>query len=169
MSEHVDQLCEPEGAPEGPAPETLADVLRRVPAEVLETMFFAEAVAAGCNHAWLSSAVGVRIRFGGSHFGDMRLSVSRDAADSIAGAFLGLEPLEITEPLAAQVILELANILCGAILSQVWPESKVALGAPEISTEISMEETCFEGAPHRCFELAEGKLAVWIRCSETAG
>jgi hypothetical protein len=63
------------------------------------------------------------------------------------------------------VILELANILCGAILSDVWPESKVALGPPEISTE----EPCLDGALHRCFELPEGQLAVWIRWSEAAG
>ena len=92
----------------------------------------------------------------------MRLSVSRDAADSIASAFLGLEPVELTERLRAQVILELANILCGAILSHLWPESKVALGVPEIAAE----EPPFNGAPHRCFELPEGKLAVWIHWSE---
>jgi hypothetical protein len=164
MFEPVEQLCESMAAPETPAPKSLLDVLSRVPAEVLETMFFAEAVAAECGHAWLSLAVEVRIRFEGSHRGDMRLSVSRDAADSIACAFLGLEPLEITEPLCVQVILELANILCGAILSHVWPESKVALGAPEISTE----EPLFNDALHRCFELPEGKLAVWIHCSEAS-
>ena len=169
MSELVEQLSEPMAAPDARAPENLVDVLSRVPAEVLETMFFAEAVAAGCSHDWLSSAVAVRVRFAGSHVGEMRLSVSGDAADSMACAFLGLEPLEITQPLRDQVILELANILCGAILSHVWPESKVALGAPEISPEISLDEPPFDGALHRCFELPEGKLGVWIRWSQAAG
>jgi hypothetical protein len=167
MSELVEQFCEPMAAPEAPAleapaPESLVGVLRRVPAEVLETMFFAEAVAADCSHAWLRSAVEVGIRFEGSHLGEMRLSVSRDAANSIACAFLGLEPLELTEPLCAQVILELANILCGAILSHFWPESKLAIGAPEISAEASP----FNDALHCCFEMPEGKLAVWIHWSE---
>jgi hypothetical protein len=164
MFEPVEHLCEPLTAAEVPAPKSLVDVLSRVPTEVLETMFFAEAAAAECSHDWLSSAVGVRIRFEGSHRGNMRLSVSRDAADSIASAFLGLEPVELTERLRAQVILELANILCGAILSPVWPESKVALGAPEISTEDSL----LQGSLHRCFELLERKLAVWINCSEAS-
>jgi hypothetical protein len=164
MSELVEQLCLPMAAPETPAPENLEDVLSSVPAEVLETMFFAEAVAAGCSHDWIGSAVGARIRFEGSHRGDMQLSVSRDAADSIACAFLGLEQLELTERLCAQVILELANILCGALLSHAWPESKVALGAPQIY----MEEPPLNGALHRCFELSEGKLAVWIHWSEAS-
>src|SRR5260370_35018122 len=104
MSELVEQFCEPTAAPEAPALEALEallDVLSRVPVEVLETMFFAEAVAADCSHEWLSSTVGVRIRFEGSHLGGMRLSVSRDAADSIARAFLGPEPLALTEPVCA--------------------------------------------------------------------
>jgi CheY-specific phosphatase CheX len=152
-------------APEARALESLVDVVSRVLAEVLETMFFAEAVAADCAHDWLSSAVGARIGFAGSHLGELRLSVSRDAADSIACAFLGLEPLEITEPLCSQVILELTNILCGDILSHLWPESKLALGPPELSAE----EPAVEGALHRCFELPEGKLALWIRWSEVTG
>ena len=132
MSERVEFMREPEPEletqPAETAPDALRDVIGRVPAEVLETMFFAEAIPADCGHEWLNAAVGARIRFEGSHRGEMRLSVSGAAADSIACAFLGLEPPELTEPLRAQVLLELANILCGAILSHLWPESKVALG-----------------------------------------
>ena len=161
MSERLEQLRE--AAAEAPAPETLAKVLGRVTAEVLETMFFAEAVAADCSHAWLNAAVGASIRFEGSHLGKMRLSVSGEAADSIACAFLGLEPEELTEPLRAQVILELTNILCGDILSHLWPHSKLALDPPELSAE----EPALEGALHQCFELPEGRLAIWIHWSES--
>lgn len=160
MSEPVEQLCESVAAP-----ESFVDAVSRVLAEVLETMFFAEAIATDCGHDWLSSAVGARIGFAGSHLGELRLSISRDAADSIGCAFLGLEPLEITEPLCTQVILELTNILCGDILSHLWPESKLALGPPELCAE----EPAVEGALHQCFEVPEGKLAVWIRWSEAAG
>jgi len=168
MPQNLEQLCGSELAAGGA--RDLAEVASRVAAEVLETMFFAEAVPSACSHTWLGAAVSVRIRFEGSHSGQMRLSASGDAADSIACAFLGLEPAEITGPLLEQVILELANILCGAILSQLWPESKLALGAPQID---SREPLANEPSPgqtlHRCFELPEGKLAMWIQGCEAAG
>src|SRR4029077_9711129 len=98
-----------------PASAGFRELVPAVFAEVLETMFFTEALPPECSHAWLSAALEVRIRFEGSHFGEMRLGISREAADSIACAFLGLEPLEITDALRTQVLLELTNILCGAI------------------------------------------------------
>src|SRR5581483_2469259 len=118
--------------------------------EVLETMFFAEAVSADCDgHEWLASAVSDRIGFDGSYSGEMRLSVSLEAASALAAAFLGIEPLETTELLRAQVILELTNILCGAILSRLCPESKLALAPPEA---VGIEQ---EGgrALHQCSEM----------------
>jgi len=160
MSEPIELLCGPAAGP-----DAFSDAFSRVPAEVLETMFFAEAEPACCEHAWLPSAEAVCIGFDGSHTGVMRLCVSREAADSIASAFLGLEPMEITEALAAQVILELANILCGAILSHAWPESKLALSPPQVCAGAPE----YERAEHHCFEMPEGKLAVWVHWSEAAG
>src|SRR5579864_7124275 len=104
MSELVEQWGAPLEALEIPASGSCVEVVSRAMDEVLETMFFADAVAANCSHQWLGSALGARRRFAGSHWGEMRLRVSPDAADSIACAFLGLEPLELTELLRAQVI-----------------------------------------------------------------
>src|SRR5271156_5537952 len=91
------------------------DTVRQVTAEVLETMFFTEAEMASCGHAWLGSAACSRIRFEGSHHGEMLLGVSTEAADPIAASFLGLDPMELTDAQRGQVIQELANILCGAM------------------------------------------------------
>jgi CheY-specific phosphatase CheX len=160
MPEELAQSCRVE-----PDVASLLEVVAGVAAEVLETMFFAEAVPAACCHDWLGSALAARICFAGSHFGEMRLSASLEAADSIAGAFLGIEPLELTEPLRNQVMLELANILCGAILSRLWPESKLALGAPELRPA-GEDPDC---RLHECLELPEGKLAICILWRESAG
>jgi len=148
-------VAAPTGAEVG---EQLIDIFSRVPAEVLETMFFTEAAASPCTHDWFADAVAARVLFAGSHAGEMRLSVSLEAADSIASAFLGVEACELTPALRVQVVLELANILCGAVLSHLWPESKVALGAPEML----VQESVPAAALHRCFELPEGKIALWI-------
>jgi hypothetical protein len=137
-----------------------SDTIRVVAAEVLETMFFSEAELAACEHSWLDSARCARMRFEGSHLGEMLLGVSREAADPMAASFLGLDEVELTETQRGQVIQELSNILCGAMLSHLWPESKLALSSPELAPWQAWPS---EGLLHRCFTIAEGKLAISIR------
>ena len=161
--------------------EAGVDTVHSVVSEVLETMFFSEAEPAGCEHAWLVSAPCAWVRFEGSHCGEMQLAASMDAADAIAAGFLGLDPVELTEPVRGQVLEELANILCGALLSQLWPESKLALASPKLtvwqewtSPEWTRPEWLSQGAPgqavlHRCFLLPEGMLAISIRLSSRPG
>jgi hypothetical protein len=158
----------PAGMDQEPA---AADTVREVAAEVLETMFFTEAELAICEHTWLVpnlSGYGARcacIRFegshrGGSHRGEMLLGVSGEAADPIAASFLGLELPELTDARRGEVIQELTNILCGAMLSRLWPESKLALGSPQLT---AWQEWPAGGALHRCFMIPEGLLAISIR------
>jgi hypothetical protein len=129
-----------------------ADTVRHVVAEVLETMFFTEAEPAACAHLWLEGAPCASVRFEGSHFGEMLFGLSVEAADPIAAGFLGLDPMELTAAQRGQVMQELCNILCGALLSHLWPESKLALGSPELTT---WQEWTAPGALHRCFTLPE--------------
>jgi Chemotaxis phosphatase CheX len=153
MSEELEQACVD-------LDEAAAGTLKQIAAEVLETMFFTEAEKADCEHGWLELAPCAQIRFEGSHCGDMLLGVSAQAAEPIAAAFLGLDPAELTAAQRGQVIEELANILCGAMLSRLWPESKLALGSPELT---GWQEWLCSGALHRCFALPEGMLALSIR------
>ena len=139
--------------------------LGRVAAEVLETMFFTEAVAVECEHGWLPDVVAVRVDFDGSHCGEMWLALTPAAIPSIASAFLGLEPEETGEEQRAQVILELANILCGAVLSSLWPESRLLLDAPKLTQWACPDE----GVWHGCLALDEGVLAISIRLSIVKG
>lgn len=138
-------------------PEFAAAVVR-VAAGVLETMFFEEAVATACEHAWLSTAVSAHLSFAGSHCGEFLLSVTPGTARSIASGFLGLDPEEMTETQPGEVMLELANILCGALMSNLWPESSLSLGSPEL---VSAEHG-FPEAMHCCFSLPDGMVAVSI-------
>jgi Chemotaxis phosphatase CheX len=142
----------------------LGEVLRGVVAEVLETMFFTEAMAVDCEHSWISGASVVRVPFSGSHSGEMWLCVSHDVVASIAPAFLAQDLAETSEEERSQVILELANILCGAVLSRLWPESSLLLDAPAEG----QWESPAEGALHCCFELPEGMLAISIRMCDRA-
>jgi chemotaxis phosphatase CheX-like protein len=138
------------------------EALRRVSGEVLETMFFTEAMLAECEHGWLAGAVSVQVRFDGSHLGEMWLAVGEEAVPALASAFLGLDPEEAGVLERSQVILELANILCGAILSSLWPESGLQLEAPKLAPW----ECGGEGVWHCCLILPEGRLAISIRLVE---
>jgi CheY-specific phosphatase CheX len=140
-------------------------IVVRVAAQVLETMFFEEAVATACEHAWLPTAVTVHVSFEGSHRGEFLLSVAPDTARSIAAGFLGLDPEELTGTQAAEVILELANILCGALMSSLWPESVLSLDTPELASA----EHAFLGAMHCCFTLPDGMVAVSLGVSDGDG
>jgi Chemotaxis phosphatase CheX len=140
-------------------------ILRRVGAEVLETMFFDEAVATPCDHGWIPSASSVCVAFEGSHCGEFLLSVSPEVARAIAPAFLGVDPEEVAEDQSSQVLLELANILCGSVLSHVWPDSDLRLEPPEL---IRAERPIGDAA-HECFLLPEGMLAVSIRMCRPDG
>jgi CheY-specific phosphatase CheX len=135
-----------------------AAVVVQVAAGVLETMFFAEAVANACDHAWHSTAVSAHLSFEGSHCGEFLLSVTPGTARSIASGFLGLDPEDMTQTQPGEVILELANILCGALMSALWPESSLSLGSPElVSSDHSLRD-----AMHCCFTLPEGMVAVSV-------
>ena len=90
----------------------------------------------------------------------MLLGVSVEAVDAIAASFLGLDPMELTDAQRGQVIQELSNILCGATLSRLWPESKLALSSPELA---AWQEWPASGALHHCFAIPEGLLAISVR------
>jgi hypothetical protein len=148
---------EPQSMDQEPA---ASETIQQVAAEVLETMFFTAAEVASCEHGWLSGASCARIRFEGSRCGEMLLGVSVQAVDPIAASFLGLDPMALTDAQRGQVIQELSNILCGATLSNLWPESKLALSSPELA---AWQEWPASGALHRCFAISEGMLAISVR------
>ncbi len=142
-----------------------SDTVREVAAQVLETMFFTEAELAPCGHAWLGPASCARIRFEGSHSGEMLLGVSAEATDPIAASFLGLDPMELTAAQRGQVIQELSNILCGAHAQPFV--AGIETGAL-LSRVDALDEWPGEGLLHRCFTIPEGMLAISIRLSPVA-
>ena len=159
MPEQLQPASPVEEAPEfGP-------VVIRVAAEVLETMFFEEALPSACEHAWLAQAVSAQLSFDGSHCGEFLLSVSPDTARSIAAGFLAVDPEEMSGTQTGEVILELANILCGALMSTLWPESNLSLGTPEL---VSAGHR-FPEARHCCFSLPEGQVAVSVELRTADG
>jgi CheY-specific phosphatase CheX len=136
---------------------TVAAAVDHAVAEVLETMFFAEpepaAADAGPGDETVSSAC---LNYRGVVSGTLRVHLSADAARRLACDFLGSEdppPAEV-----AAVVREMANMICGAVLSRLHTEAAFELSAPV---------SCDGAAPGpdalvRRFDLGGGVLRVTI-------
>lgn len=99
--------------------------------EVLETMFFATAVpSAGSRCA--DGSLGVAIEFRGTPSGVFTMRLDAADARALGAAFLGREPGELDPDEDRMLACELANILCGSVLSRAAAGGTFELGAPEI-------------------------------------
>lgn len=107
---------------------------RDVAAEVLETMFYSTAVAGDYNASSEELIRGASLEFHGAHTGTFFAMLTPRVARSLAAACLGLPEDEITVEAEWQLTCELANVLCGAVLSRWDPNSPVHLTAPKPTT-----------------------------------
>ncbi|HLX42514.1 MAG TPA: chemotaxis protein CheX [Bryobacteraceae bacterium] len=144
--------------------------------DVLSTMFFSDAVPVECRHAleadaWersieadASPAAGewtsARVRFSGAPSGELLLMLSPGLAVVFSASFLGIDEAEVTREAAGQVCCELSNMICGAILSRVHPDSLVALDAPELTAADFENRGRVHRGLHQCFAIPEGTLAI---------
>jgi CheY-specific phosphatase CheX len=107
------------------------EVLRGAAEQVLETMFFA-AVSPEAPEAAGEPRVAARLSFRGEPSGTFAVSLSEAAARAIAANFVGAEKEDDLEPArVAEVVAELANMICGSVLSRLESESEFDLGPPE--------------------------------------
>lgn len=106
-------------------------VLEDVAAEVLEKMFFLS-TAPIAPFPVGPGAIIVRLAFEGDPPGRLYLHMSGQAALSIAANFLGEDPSAIEPRQISEVCGELANMICGAILSRVESTATFHLRSPEV-------------------------------------
>ena len=138
--------------------------------EVLETMFFAvvlgelpDPASASAEGSGEPPMVVSRLDFLGQPSGDFYVALSEPAARSIAGNFLGVEDAsELTPVSVGEVVCELANILCGAVLSRVDSLANFKLCHPGLirSMDLLSLEAATAGAT---YDLGDGKLSVRLR------
>jgi CheY-specific phosphatase CheX len=128
--------------------------------EVLETMFFTSVLdtCTGSRVPAGTPAMSSRLTFRGDPSGVFEIGITEGAARSLAANFLGEEEQELSETRAGDVVCELANMLCGSVLSRIGENFTFELSHPEIvGSELETPDTSL------CFELPEGHLAVAIR------
>lgn len=145
-------------------PTDLDNILQTSTQEVLETMFFTSLPEEGESAGVLPAAappVSSSLSFRGTPSGVFQVDVALPAAQSLAVNFLGDEDQPVSDAKVGQVVCELANMLCGSVLSRIGSESSFDLSHPELKALVSGGATA-----RRSFELPEGILTVAVQLQE---
>jgi CheY-specific phosphatase CheX len=107
--------------------------------EVLEKMFFIQCLREPLEYAPESEVV-AHLKFEGEPSGALTLRVTAGAARSVAADFLGVEEQELSESHVGDVVCELANMICGSVLSRVESAATFRLSSPQILAESDWED-----------------------------
>jgi len=99
---------------------------------VLESMFFLEALGEAEEAPPDAETVTAEVVFDGDPPGCFRMRLVQSAANSIAADFLGEDLDSLTERQAQEVSKEMANMICGAVLSRIESSASFRLGTPRI-------------------------------------
>ncbi|MEP7366242.1 MAG: chemotaxis protein CheX [Acidobacteriota bacterium] len=143
----------------------VAKCLQEAAEEVLETMFFLTVdreveweEVSGKEHHY------AEMDFQGAAEGRLELAVSEDLAPVLASGFFGKDESELTPAEIAAVICELANMLCGSVLSRLESGSLFQLGAPQMMATDLEGESQISAGHKRVFDLGSGdvKVCFWM-------
>jgi len=142
-------------------------MLVTVAEEVLETMFFTgiygPAQDAGPEDLPRFAA---GVSFEGAPCGRLTLSIPETAARTLAADFLAAEGEGgLTDAQVGAVVCELANMICGALLSRVESGEHFRLSSPELVPAGAAPPACQH---HRFLDLGEGALSLWLRLENHA-
>jgi len=111
----------------------LEDALHSSAEEVLEKMFFVQPLDEESRPADEPGPVlAVKLTFEGSPAGSLTLSVTEKAARQIAADFLGEDEPGLSSRKVQEVVCELANMICGSVLSRVESHTTFRLAAPRL-------------------------------------
>jgi CheY-specific phosphatase CheX len=140
---------------------TLARVLAECTEEALEQMFFVQPLD---DPAPVDSSSGppliAEVNFKGDPSGHLTLSISAQAARSIAADFLAEDEPVLSEQQVGEVLCELANIICGSVLTRVESSTLFRLDRPRLISEC--ERFSERDAAVRSLNLWNGNLTVAI-------
>jgi CheY-specific phosphatase CheX len=129
----------------------------RATAEVLEKMFFTGIETSGKGgEIETESPVQVELHFSGPLTGTLRMRMGEASARALGSTLTCLEPDEFSRERCIQAAGELANMICGCLLSHLEPDANLALTPPEET----LDEAALPGSIRRWFRLPEGALAI---------
>jgi CheY-specific phosphatase CheX len=118
--------------PKVPARAKLQKVLADSIAETLDAMFFTACLTAPEAEPAPQPQLAAQVAFEGNPPGRLTLRMPALAARSLAANFLGEEENDLSERQVGDVLCELANMICGFVLSRVEGAAEFRLGAPRM-------------------------------------
>ncbi|WP_321475374.1 chemotaxis protein CheX [uncultured Paludibaculum sp.] len=130
--------------------------------EVLETMFFElpldelEIVPAPAASSCL-----VRAGFRGTVDGVIHVAISCSTCTRLTASFLGKEAEEVVHAEECSTALELANMLCGATLSRLEPQGRLAIETPYL-----VDRNQHAAGPWLRYPLEDGDIEVALSYGE---
>jgi hypothetical protein len=144
-------------------PNDIQAALASAVEEVLETMCFTNVLASGegaipTEGGGGAPALTAELRFQGKPSGGFRVRVPLKLARVVGAGFLGREEMEISGSQAGDVVCELANMMCGAVLSRLQSDATFQIGHPGLAP--LEHDTGFEGGTNRWFDLGDGILTA---------
>ena len=141
---------------------TIHEALSSAVSDVLERMFFLEVLGEVTEPPPEAESVAVRVSFKGDPAGCFQMRIARPAANAVAADFLGEDAGSLTDRQSTDVTLELANMICGAVLSRIESRAAFRLDSPQIVTEETGEPGSAQET--RCtVDTGSGALTVAIR------
>jgi hypothetical protein len=100
---------------------------------VLEAMFFSAPLGPGAPPGLSDPGLlAARLSFRGNPSGAMAVCLSPDAARPLAAGFLGVDVPDVSGAQIGEVVCELANMLCGSVVSKLESEQIFDLSPPEL-------------------------------------
>jgi hypothetical protein len=114
--------------------------LRESLSEALEQMFFVRDLGEGVpgSHPAGPELI-ARVDFVGNPSGWLALRAPLESARSLAADFLGEDEESIGDQQTGEVLAELANIVCGAILTRTETSSTFHLSSPRLLPEVDFQ------------------------------
>ena len=125
-------------------------------------MFFLEVLGEVAEPPPQAETVTVQVSFDGDPPGYFLMRIARPAANAVAADFLGEDLELLSDRQSTDVTLELANMICGAVLSRIESRAAFRLGSPQIVAD----DPGKRGSPQetRCtVETGSGALTVAIQ------
>jgi CheY-specific phosphatase CheX len=100
--------------------------------EILGTMFFSD-VMENCEDGAVSAeSLSAALSFHGPLSGDFQLRIELPAARLLAASFLAEEEDALAQAQIEEAICELANMICGGVLTRLQPGALYSLSHPEV-------------------------------------
>jgi CheY-specific phosphatase CheX len=128
--------------------------------DVLESMYFTSVMGASevplSGEGWAAG-----LEFKGELSGTFTLRMSMEAARLLAANFFGEEESDMTETAIGDMVGEMANMICGSVLSRMETESHFKLSHPLVEVSSDLMQGMDSGV-HQLLETDSGVLALCL-------